>query len=98
MKNINLDNFGPIISTKESGNKILKLINDGLKSNQQIQIDLNKIRSMATFCAKQIFGKLYVDLGSENFFERIEILNASDDLKSIIKIGIQSAIQENVIG
>ena len=53
---------------------------------------------MATFCAKQIFGKLYVDLGSENFFERIEILNASDDLKSIIKIGIQSAIQENVSG
>lgn len=98
MKNINLDKFGPIISTKESGNEILKLINDGLKSNQQIQIDLNKIRSMATFCAKQIFGKLYVDLGSENFFVRIEILNASDDLKSIIKIGIQSAIQENVSG
>jgi hypothetical protein len=98
MKNINLDNFGPIISTKESGSKILGLINDSLKSNQQIQIDLKKIRSMATFCAKQIFGKLYVDLGSENFFERIEILNASDDLKSIIKIGIQSAIQENVSG
>ena len=98
MKNINLDKFGPIISTKESGNQILGLINDGLKSSQLIQIDLNKIRSMATFCAKQIFGILYVDLGSENFFERIEILNASDDLKSIIKIGIQSAIQENVSG
>lgn len=98
MRNINLDKFGPIISTKESGNQILELINDGLKSNQQIQIDLKKIRSMATFCAKQIFGKLYVELGSENFFERIEILNASDDLKSIIKIGIQSAIQENVSG
>jgi hypothetical protein len=98
MKNINLDKFGPIISTKDSGIKILELINDGLKSNDQIQIDLNKIRSMATFCAKQIFGKLYIDLGSEKFFERIEILNASDDLKSIIKIGIQSAIQESTSG
>ena len=96
MKNINLDKFGPIISTKESGNQIIELIGRGLKSNQKIQIDLKSIRSMATFCAKQIFGKIYIDLGSENFFERIEILNASDDLKSIIKIGIQSAIQESV--
>jgi hypothetical protein len=98
MKKINLDDFGPIISTKESGSDILKLINDTLKENSNISIDLGKIRSMATFCAKQIFGKLYISLESENFFRRIEILNASDDLKAIIKIGIQSAIQENVRG
>jgi hypothetical protein len=96
MKNINLDDFGPIISTKESGNKIFTLIIDSLKTNNQVSVDLGKIRSMATFCAKQIFGNLYVKLGAEKFFESVEILNASDDLKSIIKIGIQSAIQENV--
>ncbi|GAK75899.1 hypothetical protein JCM19296_1496 [Nonlabens ulvanivorans] len=94
MKNINLNDFGPIISTKESGDKILKLITEGLKINNQISVDLASIRSMATFCAKQIFGRLYVSLGAEKFFESIEIVNASDDLKSIIKIGIQSAIQE----
>ena len=98
MRNISLDDFGPIISTKESGNKILNLITDNLKANNEISVDLGKIRSMATFCAKQIFGKLYVSLGAEKFFERIEIVNASDDLKSIIKIGIQSAIQESVSG
>lgn len=98
MKNINLDIYGPIVSTKDSGSEILKIINDSLKDNQNIQIDLGKIRSMATFCAKQIFGVLYIKLGSESFFERIEIINASDDLKSIIKIGVQSAIQENVSG
>lgn len=98
MKNIKLDDFGPIISTKESGKKILDLINDNLKGNQKVSVDLEKIRSMATFCAKQIFGNLYITLGAEKFFENIEILNASDDLKSIIKIGIQSAIQEKVSG
>lgn len=98
MKNISLDDFGPIISTKESGNKILSLITDSLKTNPKVSVDLGKIRSMATFCAKQIFGKLYVTLGAEKFFENIEIVNASDDLKSIIKIGIQSAIQESVSG
>ncbi|WBX78304.1 STAS-like domain-containing protein [Tenacibaculum ovolyticum] len=98
MKNINLDDFGPIISTKESGDKILKLVTENLKNNNKVSVDLKKIRSMATFCAKQIFGKLYVTLGAEKFFEDIEIINASDDLKSIIKIGIQSAIQETVSG
>ncbi len=98
MKSISLDEYGPIISNKESGDKILNLITDSLKTNNEICVDLGKIRSMATFCAKQIFGKLYVSLGAEKFFESIEIVNASDDLKSIIKIGIQSAIQESVNG
>ncbi len=98
MKTIILDKYGPIISTKESGNEILDLIKKSLKNNQNIQIDLKKIRSMATFCAKQIFGNLYINMDNEVFFERIEILNASDDLKSIIKIGIQSAIEESVSG
>jgi hypothetical protein len=98
MKTLNLDKYGPIISTKESGKQILDLINSTLEKHQNIQIDLKKIRSMATFCAKQIFGNLYINLNSNTFFERIEFLNASDDLKSIIKIGIQSAIEENVSG
>lgn len=96
MGTINLDKYGPIISTKELGDKILETARNKLKSNDKIQLDLKGIRSMATFCAKQIFGKLYIELGAENFFERVEIQNASDDLKSIIKIGIQSAIQENI--
>lgn len=95
METLNFDAYGPIVSTKESGKEILEKINSSLQKNQKIQIDLKKIRSMATFCAKQIFGNLYLRLGSESFFERIEIRNASNDLKTIIKIGIQSAIQEN---
>lgn len=95
MGKISFNNYGPIVSTKESGNQILNEIRKSLGANQNVQLDLKAIRSMATFCAKQIFGQLYVELGAESFFDRIQILNASDDLKSIIKIGIQSAIEEN---
>jgi hypothetical protein len=49
---------------------------------------------MATFNAKQIFGKLYLELGANEFFEKLEIKNASDDLKLIIRLGIQSAIDD----
>ena len=35
-----------------------------------------------------------LDLGSNDFFEKIEIKNASDDLKLIIRLGIQSALED----
>jgi len=95
MKKINLDNYGPIISDKEIGKIIFDLISDQLKVGEKVIINMESIKSMATFCAKQIFGKLYITLGAAEFFERIELSNVTDDVKIIIKIGIQNAIEEN---
>jgi hypothetical protein len=91
---IQLEKFGPIISDKSIGNEISKLIEKSLKSDNPIEIDFKNVISMATFCAKQIFGKLYIEKGAEFFFENIKMSNVSDDLKIIIKMGIQSAIEE----
>ena len=93
MKKIDLNSYGPIISDRETGKEIYDLIKSKL-GDQTVLVDLSNIKSMATFCAKQIFGKLYLELGAEKFFDQIEIKNASDDIKTIIKIGIQSAIYE----
>ncbi|QIH38729.1 STAS-like domain-containing protein [Flavobacterium sp. Sr18] len=95
MKTIVLNQYGPIISNKEIGEQILKLIETSLAKEQKIKINLADIKSMATFCAKQIFGFLYLKLGPESFFDRIEFINTSNDLKTIIKIGIQSALEMN---
>jgi hypothetical protein len=94
MKEINLNKYGPIISSKSVGKEIYDLIKESLKKNKNIIIKVDNIRSMATFCAKQIFGRLYVELGSENFFDKININGADDDLKTIIQIGIQHALEE----
>ncbi len=92
MKTINLQDYAPIISDNNSGEEILNSILESLKTNEVICIDMNGIKSMATFSAKQVFGKLYLDLGPENFFNRIEILNASDNIKTIIRIGIEGVL------
>ncbi|OXA65463.1 hypothetical protein B0A67_24400, partial [Flavobacterium aquidurense] len=65
-----------------------------ISENNNCIIDFKDVKSMATFNAKQIFGKLYLELGSNLFFEKIEIKNASDDLKLIIRLGIQSALED----
>lgn len=91
---IKLEKFGPIISDRKLGDTISKLIEKSLESNKSIEIDFENVISMATFCAKQIFGKLYLEKGAEFFFENIKMANVNDDLKIIIKMGIQSAIED----
>lgn len=48
---------------------------------------------MATFCAKQIFGKLYIDLTPSVFYNNIKIIRATEDVKLIIRLGIQNAVE-----
>lgn len=91
---IQLEKYGLVISDQEIGKEIYSEITKILKSNPKCIVDFQNIKSMATFNAKQIFGKLYLDLGAVVFFDKIEIKNATDDLKLIIRLGIQSAIED----
>jgi hypothetical protein len=92
---IELAKYGPIISEKEIGEIIYQEIKKAtISSSEKIQIDLGQTKTMATFCAKQIFGQLYVEMGSKFFFEKLIFVNASNEMQVIIRIGIQSAIEE----
>ncbi len=92
---IYLEKFGPIISDKRVGEDIYNQIIEILKSKNEVIVDLDGIISMATFCAKQIFGKLYIELGSEKFFSDVKIKNANNDIKMIINMGINNALEES---
>lgn len=92
MTKISLSEFAPIISSKEAGNKIKLLIENALSSDDCVEIDFSGIKSMATFCAKQVFGDLYISMGSKAFFDKIIFSNASDNVQLIIRMGIQNAI------
>lgn len=94
MTTLNLEKYGPIVSDKIIGNNIYNLIKNTLSKNDSVNIDLTSIKSMATFNAKQIFGRLYLELGSNGFFDKIQLSNASEDLKIIIQIGIQNALDD----
>jgi STAS-like domain of unknown function (DUF4325) len=90
-----LNKYGNIISDQGSGEQIYNEIKNNLQNNTNCIIDLQDVKSMATYNAKQIFGKLYLELGAEVFFQKIEIKNASQDLRLIIRLGIQSAIEDD---
>lgn len=94
MKRITLEQYAPIISDKSIGDEIYNIINSELEKSGKVIIDMSAIKSMATFNAKQIFGRLYIELGAGKFFDNVQIINASNDVKIIIRMGIQSALEE----
>lgn len=91
---IELKKYGLIISDQNSGKIIYDIMKEQIVLHNKCIVDFQDVKSMATFNAKQIFGKLYLELGSNTFFEKIEIKNASEDLKIIIRLGIQSALED----
>ena len=89
---IKLLNYGKIISNDELGKKIVDEINLLLKESNTIVIDFLGVKSITLYNAKQIFGELYLKLGSEDFFKRIQLKNISSNLEYIIRLGIQDSI------
>ena len=91
---INLNVYGSIISDDRVGEEVLEKIQDRLSKGENVIIDFSGVVSITTFNAKQIFGSLYSAIGADQFFKRISFKNASKNVVTIIKLGIQDSIAE----
>ena len=94
MTTISLNQYAPIISDDTIGEEIFTAISNALSADT-VTVDFDGVKSMATFCAKQIFGRLYKSLGPESFYTKIWIKNANEEIKVIIRMGIVSALNQN---
>ncbi len=92
MITIQLNEFAPVISDEQTGLSIYSSIKEALSKTDIVIIDMTEVKSMATFCSKQIFGSLYKELGPTSFYSRLQIKNANDDIKVIIRMGIVSSL------
>ncbi len=91
---IDLNKYSPLVTRRELGDEIYTLIKEGIDKNGEVDVMMTKIVSMTTFCAKQIFGRLYVELGREEYKKRVHLVNVSEDVNFIIRIGITNAVKE----
>ena len=94
-KTIQLSSYGHVISDSELGSQIFNDIVTALGKYKAVTIDFDEVISMATFCSKQIFGSLYTSMSSTEFFERIVMKNASNDMRVIIRLGIEKALEDS---
>ena len=92
---IDLSKYPPVISSDEKADEILSSIKQQLSCQGEIIIDFSGIRIISTKCAKRILGSLYGELGSENFYTRIIIENASENVRPSLNDGIESYLAEH---
>lgn len=88
---IKLSEYAPSIGEEDDGKKILAEIKAHLATTEEIVLDFTGIQTLATICAKLIFGTLYKELGKEQFFNKIMIANSTRTVKRSIKLGVEFA-------
>lgn len=91
---VDLGDYGSAIVDKVTGAEIYSRLKSMLNANYIVTVKLSRTVTMATFCAKQIFGRLYLELGAENFFKRVLLTDASSELRYIITTGIKNALKD----
>ena len=92
-KKISLKEYAPVINEAVIGDEILKIIRQCDPENNIVHIDMQGIVSMTTFCAKQIFGTLFKDLGEKKYGTNIKPESTTSDIDLIISLGIDSVRQ-----
>ncbi len=89
-----MNRFKSVVTRKSDGEEVYEEIKQHLTNDDVIIIDFSDIDTMTTYFAKQVFGKLYVELGAELFSNKIKFDKSqmSDDVELVLKIGIAGAL------
>lgn len=93
MVEVNLNRYGTVINTEQLGEQCY---NDIMRENpreNKILVRMKNIVSMTTTRAKQIFGRIYKEIGEEKFEEHI-ILDCSDGVYIIIEMGLEELLKD----
>lgn len=89
-----MNRFKSIVTRKSDGEEIYHEIKSHLDIGDTIIVDFSDIDTMTTYFAKQVFGKLYVEMGADQFSSQVKFdkQHMSDDVELVLRIGITGAI------
>lgn len=91
---LKMDRFKSIVTRKSNGDEVYNEIKNQINSGSVVVVDFSGIDTMTTYFAKQVFGRLYVELGAEVFSQSIKFEKSkmTDDVELVLRIGITGAI------
>ena len=90
---VNLNKFGTVINTEEKGETCYKEIMQADPINNRVVVRMKNIVSMTTTRAKQIFGRIYKQIGEERFANNL-VLDCSDGVYIIIEMGLEEMLAD----
>lgn len=91
-----MNKYKHLVIRKVDGVEVYNDIKCHLDNGDTVIVDFNGIDAMTTYFAKQVFGKLYTELGQENFAMKVKFDKryVTEDIDLVLKIGIAGAISD----
>lgn len=93
MVEVNLNKYGAVINTEQLGEQCYNDIMSANPNENQVLVRMKDIVSMTTTRAKQIFGRIYREIGEEMFTKNI-VLDVSDGVYIIIEMGLEEILKD----
>ncbi len=93
MVEVNLNKYGTVINTERLGEQCYHDIMKENPRDNQVLVRMKQVVSMTTTRAKQIFGRIYKEIGEEKFTKNI-VLDCSDGVYIIIEMGLEELLRD----
>lgn len=94
---VQMNQYKHLVIRKVNGVEVYNDIKSHLDAGEVVIIDFSGIDTMTTYFAKQVFGKLYTEMGSEDFTMKVKFDKRylTEDLDLVLRIGIAGSISDS---
>ena len=91
---VKLKEFGTSLGSRVLGKEVSNLID--FEKEEEIVLDFEDVKMVTSSFADEVIGKNCARLGLHNFFNKVQIINTSEQIKLILKKAIMDRLQENL--
>ena len=89
---VDLKEFGTSLGSRVLGKEVSNLIN--FEKEDEIILDFQDVKMVTSSFADEVVGKNCARLGLHNFFDKVQIINTSEQIKLILKKAIMDRLVE----
>lgn len=89
---VDLKEFGTSLGTRVLGKEVSNLIN--FEKKDEVILDFEDVKMLTSSFADEVISKNCAKLGLHNFFDKVQIINTSEQIKLILKKAIIDRLVE----
>lgn len=89
---VKLKEFGTSLGSRVLGKEVSNLID--FEKEKEIILDFDEVKMVTSSFADEVVGKNCARLGLHNFFNKVQIINTSEQIKLILKKAIIDRLAE----
>lgn len=92
---VKLKDFGASLGSRVLGKEVSNMID--FEKEDKIILDFQDVKMVTSSFADEVIGQNCAKLGLHNFFKKVQIVNATEQVKLIIKKAIIDRLTENAL-